>query len=91
METKLTLRLDDTLIRHAKSHAEKSGRSVSRLVADFFSVIDQVDVSDGTAGAVPGAQPVLPPITRSLLGIVPAGQPVDDKGDYRRHLDDKYR
>lgn len=30
MNTKLTLRLDDSLIRSAKYHSAKSGKSVSR-------------------------------------------------------------
>ena len=93
METKLTLRLDDMLIRQAKAHAEKSGKSVSRLVADFFTAIE----SDASAAGMTGADAVpleihaLPPITRSLLGIVPDHVVIDDKRAYRTHLDEKYR
>jgi predicted HicB family RNase H-like nuclease len=39
METKLTLRLDEKLIGRAKSYARKSRKSVSQLVADYFSVL----------------------------------------------------
>jgi len=35
VNTKLTLRLDDELIRSAKRYAGRSGKSVSRLVADY--------------------------------------------------------
>lgn len=91
METKLTLRLEDKLIKQAKTHAEMSGRSVSRLVADFFSVINQTDVNGAATTAEPGGEPPLPPITRSLLGILGNATSADDKGDYRRHLDEKYR
>ena len=40
MKTKLTLRLDDQLIRKAKDYSDRSGKSVSRLVADYFSLIE---------------------------------------------------
>ena len=43
MNTKLTLRLDDNLIASAKRHSAESGRSISRLVADFFALIDTRD------------------------------------------------
>ena len=93
METKLTLRLDDRLIRQAKAHAEKSGKSVSRLVADFFSAIEPDASGAGMAGAaaMPPELHALPPITRSLLGIVPEHVVIDDKREYRTHLDEKYR
>ncbi|MBE0418315.1 MAG: hypothetical protein IBX63_11175 [Coriobacteriia bacterium] len=39
MGTKLTLRLDEDLIRRAKRHSARSGKSVSRLVADYFALI----------------------------------------------------
>ena len=40
MNTKLTLRLDDQLILKAKRYSDRSGKSVSQLVADYFSLID---------------------------------------------------
>ena len=36
MNTKLTLRLDDELIREAKEYSQETGKSVSRLVEDYF-------------------------------------------------------
>ena len=36
MQTKLTLRLDDWLIRKAKRFSKKTGKSVSKIVADYF-------------------------------------------------------
>lgn len=40
MNTKLTLRLDDSLIDAAKNYAAREGRSVSELVAAYFSRLD---------------------------------------------------
>ena len=80
MQTKLTLRLDRELIRRAKSHSRRSGKSVSALVADFFSLLEEQQ---------PRADETLTPRVRSLLGIL-EGRKVSEK-DYRRHLEDKYR
>lgn len=80
MNTKLTLRLDDDLIRSAKRYSSKSGKSVSRLVADYFSLIE-------SGVAVPATE--LTPRVRSLLGAL-AGSPVTEQ-DYRRHMENKHR
>jgi len=40
MKTKLVLRLDDELINRAQSYAKKSGKSVSQIVAGYFSLLD---------------------------------------------------
>jgi hypothetical protein len=80
MNTKLTLRLDDELIRSAKRYAGRSGKSVSRLVADYFALIGAAsDPSDVD----------LTPRVRSLLGAL-SGPGVDEQ-DYLRHLEDKHR
>ena len=78
MNTKLTLRLDDTLIASAKRHAAESGKSVSRLVSDFFALIDAQD-----------RDVAITPRVRSLRGVL-AGSGLDES-DYRRHLEEKYR
>ena len=77
MNTKLTLRLDDELIARAKRHSAKSGKSVSQLVSDYFTLIDADDV-DVT----------VTPRVRSLRGVL-ADSGVDER-DYRRHLEKKH-
>ena len=74
MNMKLTLRMDDALIRQAKLAAEKRGKSVSRMVAEFF----------GTLGERVKAGQEYPPVTASLLGVL-REKPVDE-GAYKRHL-----
>ena len=37
MRTKLTLRLDDRLVKDAKLYARRTGKSLSRMVAEYFS------------------------------------------------------
>ncbi len=52
MQTKLTLRLDDELIRRAKQYAQRTGRSVSQIVADYFALLDK-KFSDGDDALTP--------------------------------------
>ena len=40
MGEKLTLRLDRSLIDRAKAYARARGKSVSRLVADYFTLLE---------------------------------------------------
>jgi hypothetical protein len=80
MQTKLTLRLDDALIRKAKRYSAKSGKSVSRLVADYFLVLTTRQEKEKRE---------LSPRVRSLVGIL-AGSGVTEE-DYWRHLEAKHR
>lgn len=78
MNTKLTLRLDEDLIIKAKVYAERSGKSVSGLVADYFAVLtsDQPPVFEIT------------PRVHALRGLL-RGYDIDEE-DYKRHLLRKY-
>ena len=80
MQTKLTLRLDDRLIRRAKAYAQRSGKSLSELVADLFLRLQ------APATEAPEARS---PAVRSLAGAL-AGHDLD-REDHRRHLLEKHR
>ncbi len=80
MQTKLTIRVDSRLINRAKTHARRTGKSVSQLVADYFALLDT---------PVSSEMDNLPPITRELYGAL-ANAHVDE-ADYRGHLETKYR
>ena len=80
MNTKLTLRLDDQLILKAKRYSDRSGKSVSRIVADYFSLIDSDE-------DIPGTE--ISPRVRSLIGGFRGATTTED--DYRRHLEEKHR
>lgn len=79
MRTKLTLRLEQELIERAKEIARRRGKSVSRMVADYFRTLESVETDDRE----------LAPLTRSLRGILREAH-VDEE-DYRRHLEEKHR
>jgi hypothetical protein len=80
LQTKLTLRLEDNLVRRAKSYARRSGKSVSGLVADFFALLGP------SAGKK--AEEELTPAVRSLVGAL-GGARVSEE-DYRRYLEEKH-
>ncbi|MFN2354453.1 MAG: DUF6364 family protein [Desulfopila sp.] len=79
MNTKLTLRLDDVLIKSAKNHAKLMGKSVSQIVADYFYLLDKKSVK----------KPIeLTPIVKSLKGSL---KNTDfDEDNYKSYLEAKY-
>lgn len=80
MQTKLTLRIDEKLIKKAKLYSKKSGKSVSQMVTDYF-----VKLTDKTEHK----SIRLPPSTKRLLGILNTGKMLTEK-DYKKYLEDKY-
>ena len=80
MQSKLTLRLDDKLIREAKTFAAEAEVSLSQLVADYFRLLMAGKSTARKTGS---------PVTRSLLGVLKGAQ-VDEKA-YFKHLEEKYR
>jgi Family of unknown function (DUF6364) len=78
MNTKLTLRMDETIVRKAKIEAKRRGKSVSRMVAEFIESIGL----EKTSGKD------LPPTTASLVGIL-KGKEISEE-DYKTHLREKY-
>jgi len=77
MQTKLTLRLEDSLIQQAKNYAKQHDKSLSKVVSDYFQVLTQKT-----------KRPETPPITRSLIGVLEFNQV--EVEDYKRHLEEKY-
>lgn len=77
MQSKLTLRLDETLIERAKVYAKQQNKSLSQVVTDYFLMLTkEVESSES------------PPITQSLTGVIKdKGVDIDD---YKRHLLEKY-
>lgn len=78
MNTKLTLRMDETTVRKAKMEAKRRGKSVSRMVAEFIESI----------GLQQNSEKDLPPTTASLVGIL-KGKEISEE-DYKTYLREKY-
>ena len=77
MQTKLTLRLEDSLIQQAKSFAKQHDKSLSQVVADYFQILTEQS-----------KKPVTSPITQSLIGVLESSK--FDEKDYKKHLEEKY-
>ena len=79
MNTKITLRMDETLIKKAKFEAGHRGKSVSQMVGEFFDYLGESNRE---------ADNDLPPVTASLLGAL-KGHSIDE-ATYKKHLREKY-
>ena len=79
MNTKLTLRLDDKLIESAKKYSAQTGKSVSKIVSDFFVIIKNEKLSKKYS---------VSPAVLSLKGVLKDTQFSED--DYKDYLEDKY-
>ena len=73
---KLTLSIDEDVIRRARQYSKRHGVSISRLVTNYLRGL-----------AESGTRDALSPTVRRLRGILPADVSVDQ---YRKHLQDKY-
>jgi hypothetical protein len=80
MHTKLTLRLDERLVRRAKAYARRTGKSVSQIVAEYFLLLLGREDQEGEQ---------LPPTVRQLKGSL-RGKRVDRR-DYYEYLGKKHQ
>ncbi len=79
MQAKLTLRLDDWLIRKAKRFSKKTGKSVSKIVADYFEKLDAPSFDENDE---------ITPKVASLKGILKTSGVTGE--EYHRHLEEKH-
>ena len=98
MSTKLTLRLDEVLIHRAKHYAAGQNRSLSQLVADYFTHLAvKPAAADNANLRGPEARPVLGPITTALHGALGASstrslkKAPGDRDGYRAYLEKKHQ
>jgi len=78
MHNKLTLRIDEELIRRAKLEARRRRKSVSQMVGEFITSL----------GKRPSSEKELPPITVSLIGVL-KGRRVSE-ASYKKYLRERY-
>jgi len=70
--------MEEALIKKAKTEAQRRGKSVSRMVAEFIDSLGHRPVRKSSP----------PPITASLVGVLKGGRISEE--DYKRHLRRKY-
>ena len=75
MMSKLTLSVDPGVVSRAKRYAKQNGISLSKMVEAYLASI-----------SAPPAAKRMPPVLRSLRGILKKGDPQD----YKKHLAKKY-
>ena len=80
MDTKLTLKLDKSIIEEAKKYASKKKISLSKMIETYLKSLTQEDTEDLE----------ITPFVESLSGIV---QDIDTdyKKDYSDHLQEKHK
>ncbi len=78
METKLTLKLDRSVIQSAKKYAETRHKSLSKLVEEYFSNL--------TGNTSPKSR--FSPLVEELSGVISAKDA--DALDYAAYLEQKY-
>ena len=78
MQTKLTLRLDDQLVKDAKQHARQTGKFLSQMVTEYFSAVTSPEAAPSE----------LPPTVSKLKGVL--AETKVDVDDYRTYLEEKY-
>jgi hypothetical protein len=71
--------MDDNLIESAKKYSARTGKSVSRIVADFFEIIKNDKLQK---------EQVLTPTVKSLKGALKRS--AVQKDDYKKYLEEKY-
>lgn len=80
MDVKLTLKLDDGVIKNAKTYARNHHTSISSLVEDYLKVL-----------ATEVKPPIeVTPLVKSLSGVIRVEEDFDEKKAYRNHILRKY-
>jgi hypothetical protein len=79
MDTKLTLKLDESVIEQAKNYAKKKNTSLSKLIESYL----------GKLVESPEAHEITP-LVKSLSGAIELPKNFDYKKGYKKHLLSKY-
>jgi hypothetical protein len=79
MYTKLTLKMDESVILYAKDYAAEYDQSLSKMVEDFFRKIVSENASHKNYS----------PLVQDLSGVISEADL--DKKDYVTYLENKYQ
>jgi Holliday junction resolvasome RuvABC endonuclease subunit len=79
MSSKLTLYIEDDVIKHVKSYAKAQKLSVSKVVNNFLTLLKDHKPEKETVDA---------PLTDSLQGVLK--EETLSKEDYHHYLEEKY-
>jgi hypothetical protein len=79
MDTKLTLKLDSSVILKAKTYAKKKNTSLSKIIESYLGLLVE-----------PQNMQEVTPLVKSLSGVIDLPKNLDYKKDYKKHLTNKY-
>jgi hypothetical protein len=80
MDSKLTLKLNSSVIARAKKYARKQNTSLSKMIEAFLDSVTREDQRDIE----------ITPLVKSLSGVIELPADYDYRKDYTDHLDQKY-
>ena len=83
METKLTLRLNDSVIERAKIYAKSQRISLSKMIESYLDSLTREKERDNKIS--------ITPLVESLSGVIDLPTDFDYKNDYADYLTKKYR
>ncbi|MDY0906970.1 DUF6364 family protein [Pedobacter sp. CFBP9032] len=83
MNTKLTLTIDDSVIKQAKAYAEKQGRSLSAVVENYLKAVTKRE-------EVVSREEELSPIVKRLTGSINLPNDFDYKTALSDSINEKY-
>ncbi len=81
MDTKLTLKLEETIIEKAKNYAKNHRTSLSKLIENYLLNITNESENEEK----------ITPLVKSLSGIIKLPKDYDHKKDYSDFLVKKYK
>ena len=85
METKLTLRLDENVIKRAKIYAKSQHISLSKMIESYLDSLTR----ESDAGRK--KKVTVTPLVKSLSGVIHLPADFDYKKDYTTYLSEKYK
>jgi formiminotetrahydrofolate cyclodeaminase len=80
MTSELTLTVEDSVIKKAKSYAKQTGRSLSELVNNYLDTLTEED----------GDTQHISPKLKKLVGAVKLPKDFDEKKELRVYLENKH-
>lgn len=83
MNTKLTLKLNDSVIERAKVYAHNHKISLSKMIESYLDSLTQQEKEKSNHS--------ITPLVESLSGVINLPADFDDKKEYRDYLDEKYK
>ena len=79
MDTKLTVKLDSSVIERAKTYAKKKNTSLSKLIENYLGLIIE-----------PNNDNEVTPLVKSLSGVLDLPKDFDHKINHKLYLQKKY-